>query len=158
MKNIFLLFVLLSALIVKAQDTTLYNDTFKLYFKGKMLNGKKEGRWISYDIVNNMRYEGFYKNDLQEGHWKFYYNKYLTEEGNFKKGKRCGLWRNYYLSGHEIEIGKYKNGIKSGKWLWYQNDELGLYEFSRSKLKRKTKLTRIVRYKHGEIVHNDKIS
>lgn len=153
MTRLFATFILCSfAIAACAQDTTLYNDTFKLYSKGKLINGKREGHWVSYDIADNLTEDGYYKNGVKSGHWKYFLNRHLTSEGNYKSGKRCGVWREYYLDGHEIMIGKYEDDLKQGSWRTYQNDSLILYELTRREIKKKCRLKNTVEYKDGKLV------
>ncbi len=152
MKIINVLFFLYITTTACAQDTTLYNDTFKVYCKGEIVDGKKQGKWICSDIAGNTTEVELYKNGLKDGSCKYFLNKYLTSQGNYKNGERCGVWREYYVSGHEIMIGKYKNGVKTGKWYTYENDDIELYGFSYRKLKKKCHLKKIVEYQNGNLV------
>lgn len=68
---------------------------------GKMKDGKKEGKWMSW-------------ND----------NGTKKEEQHFKNGKKDGHWKIYRKDGSKFEDQYYLNGKKTGKWLTYDKDGL----------------------------------
>lgn len=72
----------------------------QLKMKGEMLQGKRNGLWVSY-----------YENGLK---WS---------EDTYNLGARDGKCVSFYENGQVRYIGYYTNNIKSGKWDFY--DEQG---------------------------------
>ena len=61
------------------------------YYEGEKQNGKRQGKGKEYYENGEIKYDGDWNNDLQDGNGKF-----VEKEGN------------YY-------IGEFKNGLKHGK-------------------------------------------
>ena len=62
--------------------------TNKLIFKGKYLNGKRNGKGKEYDLSGKLKFEGKYLNGERNGKGKEYYdNGILKFEGEFFKDK-----------------------------------------------------------------------
>ena len=75
----------------------------KKVYKGKLLNGKKEGKWVSYYNSNGRK-------------------KY---EHSFKNGEWDGLIQSWYENGQKESEGTYKDGKEDGEMTaWYQQDEM----------------------------------
>ena len=77
--------------------------------EGEYLNGKKNGKWISYkDDGITLSGEKEYLNGKYNGKYKtYYYNGNLSDEGEYINGKRKGKWKFYYRNGNlkrEIEF------------------------------------------------------
>ena len=94
--------------------------------KGLILNGKKEGLWVSSSTI------GRYKNGLKEGQWIS--RRKLTEYVmNYTDGVLNGKYsstQNFCTHGappipSEIEIGEFENGVPVNKWV--KKDEYGKY-------------------------------
>ena len=112
--------------------------------KGKLKEGKKNGRWIAYHDNGKKKLKGVYKNGEPEGKWVHYwYNGNVFEKKTYKNGKREGKWQWYTWEGNlyaqtffkndkeEGEAteyhknngrlhrkGTYRNGLKDGKWIF----------------------------------------
>jgi antitoxin component YwqK of YwqJK toxin-antitoxin module len=93
-------------------------------------NGQKEGRYEDWNIdKNQLKEEGFYKNDEKSGYWKLY-DSYgnIEEEGPYKKDEKNGYWKiyltNHHSKKHKIySEGNYVNGERDGKWIFYNENE-----------------------------------
>jgi len=58
-----------------------------------------------------------YKDGLDHGQWKYYYENGKTEAvANFEMGKRIGKWKYYYENGSVRQVSYYKNGERDGTW------------------------------------------
>ena len=67
--------------------------------EGKLINGKRHGRWIYY-----------------------YDNGFIWSEGNYKHGIREGFSLIYYKNGQTKVSGKYKKNLRIGEWKVYEQD------------------------------------
>ena len=93
--------------------------------QGTIINGKREGAWVSYWIAINepLRSKGNYKNDKREGVWVSYHkNGRLEFKGNYKNGKGEGERVVYNDSGTLMQKGTYRDGKKEGYWVVYLKD------------------------------------
>lgn len=84
------------------------------YLKSQVMlvNGKKEGIWISWIVLDGKR-----SKEMQ---------------GNYKNDKRDGMWRNFWLDDSETvkSKGTYKAGRKDGLWtFWNQEGQKEREEF-----------------------------
>lgn len=93
------------------------------------VNGKLEGKKITYYTNNNITEERHYKNGMMEGE-----NNYFSPEGtllkklNYSKDKLNGEAYYYDASGAVIIEGSYKNDKKHGLWRYFKNGKLVLEE------------------------------
>lgn len=97
---------------------------------GETINGKKEGRWVSYFANGNVQREGSYKNGEKDGLWIQYWpggNK--KSEATFVDGKYTGLYTSYHENGRRCFQGYYNeirgnsaDGTKEGVWNSYADD------------------------------------
>ena len=82
--------------------------------KGQYVKGKKEGKWIEYEITGKVREEVNYKNNKKEGTFKRYHlskDKLMAQQiGRFVKGTKQGKWKRYYLDGTLKSESNYTNG------------------------------------------------
>lgn len=97
---------------------------------GEYVDGKKEGRWVSYYANGNKMSEGAYRQGLKEGHWLQYWpGGQVKSEGTFSGGKFTG----YYVCWHDNGIkqwegyynpirGNSADGTKEGVWLAYDKE------------------------------------
>jgi antitoxin component YwqK of YwqJK toxin-antitoxin module len=115
-------------------------------YEGVIVNGKPDGKWISYSETGNKLSEVFYKQGSAEGAASFFYdtkteklkinvffkedliidqykgyyeNGKLKAQLEYKDGKPNGSASFYYTSGILKAVGEYKDGIKIGKWKYY---------------------------------------
>jgi antitoxin component YwqK of YwqJK toxin-antitoxin module len=113
--------------------------------EGQIIDGKKEGYWVTYYANGNKRSEGAYKNGQKEGKWlQYHQNGNKQSESSFQDGKYEGYYVSYHKNGEKFREGDYGmhqgnsyDGRKEGAW--YQYDETGNIN------------TKVV-YKHGRVV------
>lgn len=131
-------------------QVTYYTQTGKAISKGKMLNKKREGKWIYFhqDSDSIMMIE-FYKDDKLDGTQTTFLtngdpaektiykdgvkhgesilystNGTIAKHWNYKNGVLHGSVK-YYDSQGELSLeGQYENGEKTGTWKYYTNGEL----------------------------------
>jgi antitoxin component YwqK of YwqJK toxin-antitoxin module len=80
----------------------LYYPNHQKYMEGEYKDGKREGKWTSWNQNGNK--------------WS---------EGNFKNGLDDGLRVIYHENGKKFIEGYYKDGIKTGVWRFY--DDKGIF-------------------------------
>ena len=98
--------------------------------QGEYVNGKKEGRWVSYYANGNIQREGCYKDGKKEGLWIQYWpNGNKRSEATFREGKYTGLYTSYHENGKRCFQGYYNefqgvpaDGTKEGVWNNYEED------------------------------------
>jgi len=106
-----------------------YNDTGLVVAKGEYIEGEKEGLWIYH--YGDHREEGSYKDGLQDGVWKGWYNNgKLSFEGKFVNGLEDGKHTWYYENGKVREEGKYILGSREGVWKKYDSDGVEVVEIT----------------------------
>ena len=98
-----------------------YDTKGILIFKGKYLNGERNGKGIEYHKNRQIKFEGEYLNGKRNGKGKEYsltqatcYKGILAFEGEYLNGKREGKGKEYYNNKLVFE-GEYKNGKRNGK-------------------------------------------
>ena len=117
-------------------------------FKGKYLNGKRNGKGREYNEDGQIIFKGEYLNDLQwngkgydsfnnityelkdgKGFVKEYYDcsKNLKFKGEYLNGQKNGIGKEYNDEGQLIFKGEYINGQKNGFGVEY--NEYGLVKF-----------------------------
>ena len=78
--------------------------------------------YVTYYSNGNLKEEGFIKNDINEGLWKYYYKDgQLDKKGNFKNGKKDGLWE-AYLNGKIVQSYNYKLDKLEGVLITYYTE------------------------------------
>ncbi len=100
--------------------------------EGEMVDGKKEGDWITYYANGNKRSEGNYIAGKKQGLWiQYYKNENKANEAVFKNGKHEGLVVRWYENGNleaKINYGKHRgnsyDGKKQGEAYYYETDGL----------------------------------
>jgi len=71
--------------------------------EGSIINGLREGEWISWYDDGSIWSKGSFKNGLREGHGIIYYrNGNIQLEGFYQKGERTGIWKSYDEDGKLI--------------------------------------------------------
>jgi len=96
----------------------------KKVYIGKLLNGKKEGRWKFYYHSNGKKeYDYNYKDGEFDGLVIFWFeNGQKMWERTFKNGKEDGLVIFWYENGQKMSEGTFKNGKLDGSFThWYEN-------------------------------------
>lgn len=95
---------------------------------GNFSNGLKDGYWEIYYAFNNIKAKGFYKDDIMDSIWVFYYSEgvprklvevkstdgislqvedadpVISKSGLFKDGKESGLWEYFDKHGELIQV------------------------------------------------------
>lgn len=98
----------------------------KKVYMGKVLNGKQEGKWVSYyHSTGRKMYELYYKNGKEDGlQTNWYENGQKWLEKNFKDGKEDGLSTHWYENGQKEEETTWKDGTLDGlSTIWYENGQ-----------------------------------
>ena len=101
-------------------------------YVGAMKNNKRDGWGTEYDENGNIRFEGNYLNDTQDGFGTYYYIgpmetatgkickvTRIRYEGNWKAGDRHGKGTSYNENGEAVYLGEYTNGLRRGKGVEY---------------------------------------
>jgi uncharacterized protein len=123
-----------------AMGNTLYasevsgNEIYsKIYYadgtirkEGKLVNGKWEGSWKTYNPLGLLTEDYTYHNELLSGPQKTYYaNGTLKEEYSCDSNNIIGIYKKYRINGHQEMVGGYNKEGRSGEWLtYYSNDSL----------------------------------
>ena len=110
-----------------------YDDNKSILFKGQIVSGKENGKWIHYYKTGEIKSIHNYNLGIQNGKsiyysmpsYKFrikhpdstYY--YKSEEHFFKNGLEDGTMTMWGKDGIILRQGKYNNGIKEGTWKWF---------------------------------------
>ncbi|MCH4823611.1 aspartic peptidase [Gramella lutea] len=129
---------------------TYYTQKGKEISEGKMIDKKREGKWIYYHQESDsiMMLEE-YKNDKLHGSQKTYYpngqiaenteysigekhgksliyanNGQITKDLSYMEGQLHGPAIYYNVNGEKIMEGGYSNGSKSGTWKYYEQGKL----------------------------------
>lgn len=95
----------------------IYDDTI---FIGNAINGKKEGKFYSYNFDGKIYYEAMYKDGKLNGLSTSYFeNGNIDSESNYKDGKRDGEFKLYLKNGELSALWTFKDGIRNGTFkLW----------------------------------------
>ena len=97
---------------------------------GQIVDGKKEGYWITYFANGNKRSEGRYIAGKKEGRWvQYYQNGNKASKASFRNGLYEGFYTSYYGNGNRRYAGPYRehqgkssDGRKEGVWNCYEED------------------------------------
>lgn len=99
----------------KQEEVVVYMKNNRPYLLGKVVNGKKEGKFKLLDTNGNLAGELNLINDEFDGLQKYYdYKGRPTEEKNFSKGKLEGKRTTYYTNGNIELVENYKNDMLEG--------------------------------------------
>ena len=83
--------------------------------QGKIIKGKREGKWLFYYESGQLNKKGNYKNGKREGEWLvFHHSGKLKEKGNFIDGKEEGEFLYYRYNGSLKSKSNYKDGEHMG--------------------------------------------
>ncbi len=117
-------------LVYKSGSTELYtgvvSDTSDVIITFEVVNGIKNGAFITYYLDGKYEKYGMIDNDKNEGEWSYFYpNGQLESKGSYVKNKPNGLWISYYPDGKIKSKGEYLFGNQHGRWSYFdQNGEL----------------------------------
>jgi len=120
-----------------------YFDNEIVSTKGKIINGKPKGLWITRYEDGKKKEEQIFENNTskvmkfwtQEGtlsvkdgngkYYLFFENGRVQLEGNYQDGLREGEWRSFYENADDLEKNIYKHGKLNGLYeAWYENGVL----------------------------------
>ncbi len=116
----------------------------------KIINGKKEGKWIEYYDNGNIETIEYYKNDKLDGEYRKYYpNGQIQRIEHFKNNSLNGKVISYYENGNKKREYTYKNNLLDGKFIKYYEDGTisSIQNYKNNKLNGKS----IVYYSNGNI-------
>ena len=85
---------------------------------GSIVNGKKEGKWVSYHENGQLSYQEIYKNGKLLSNESYYTNGEVRYFNNYKNGKQHGnlIYSDRYGNKYHQT---FKNGIEHGPSEWY---------------------------------------
>lgn len=96
-----------------------YHPNGKLGQQKKMVDGKLEGDFITYNQDGIMVDKKEFVKDFLIKHITYYENGRKDEERNYKNGKFQGVYERYTDEGVKIEEGKFENDVRVGIWKKY---------------------------------------
>jgi antitoxin component YwqK of YwqJK toxin-antitoxin module len=113
----------LSESLIKIDGDTLHkiNDTLyqkfflsgKVEYEGKIINDKKEGKWITYYEDGSLCKEIYYKNGIKNGKYIWYFkNGNKVQEVDLVDGKKHGEEKYWNEDGSLNSVTKYENDEK----------------------------------------------
>jgi hypothetical protein len=87
---------------------------------------KKDGFWIWKTADRTVEMTGYFKQDLQDSIWHYYFSSgELSYIAHYKNGLRTGDWNYYYQNGSSYRKGTYANDLREGNWqTWYEDGVL----------------------------------
>lgn len=120
------------------------SNMFDMKIEYDVVNGKKEGDFITYYPNNKIQMIGKMKENKNVGEWKYYFSDgSLETSGFYDDDIPTGKWTWFQSDGKVIEEGNYVNGNREGEWKSY--DTLGV-------------LTIVRLYKENELIDSTKIN
>lgn len=128
-------------------------------------NGKRDGKWVGYyENTNRVRYEGVFKNGVEQGVFNFYEDSpksNIVAKRDFSLGNGNALTTFFDSKGKKVSEGNFKNKEKDGKWLYFQADGLtimseenyvnGLLDGQRKVFYKSGQLSDDMTYKNGKL-------
>lgn len=142
-----ILFMLISQVLsgqegLKDGYNKLYYGNRQISSEGMVVNGKPDGRWISYHINGKIKSDGNRRNFQLDSVWKFYDEQgFITDEISYLNGKRSG----YHIKYQVINQNGTSVAVPLFKELYLDNQKQGLSTYYNNK----GETERIVRYKDG---------
>lgn len=110
----------------KEGKSITYSENGNIERESNYVNGRKEGKTIFYYENGNIKSESNYLNNELEGQSITYYeNGSIKYESNYVNGKTEGKSITYYENGNIETEGNYENGRKEGKSIFYYENGLG---------------------------------
>jgi len=120
MRYLSLFIVLTIATIVNAQVGDYSNDTLINYTD---INGKKQGKWVKKYDDGQIRYKGFFVNDIPTGTFYYYFGDGALKSLLDYNDKGCANVEFYHENGEQAASGKYnENRERIGLWTMYFKD------------------------------------
>ncbi len=91
--------------------------------------GRKQGRWTKNYPNGKLQYEGQFKNDCEEGVFKYYNSDgSLKQTIEYKGDCKTGYAKTFYKNGNLVSEGSYVEKKKEGLWKYYSADGKTLSE------------------------------
>lgn len=99
MKKMLLISMMMVSVVVFSQDKPKLENlddevTATYYYKngnvkqvGNFVDGKLEGKWISYSEDGNVQVIALYRDGKKQGTWQYFESPYLTKEVDYKNNK-----------------------------------------------------------------------
>lgn len=106
------------------KEITRYNSTGASIQKVAIIDGKKEGKCLEYDLNGNLISECFYVDDKLEGTFRRISKGRVFLEENYKNGILDGKFTLSSNEGRIIVEGFYKDGKKDGEWIYNNLENL----------------------------------
>jgi hypothetical protein len=93
------------------------------YAEGRMLDGKRDGRWLFWYKAGQKQLEGEYIKGKKTGIWiKWDERGAKITEGEFLHGKMHGRWTDWYVNGQRAQESHWLHGKRDGTWTsWSMN-------------------------------------
>ena len=93
--------------------------------KGKVKDGKSDGKWTIWYENGQIMSEVNYKDDKLDGKWTSWYeNGQIEAEENYKDGKLDGKWTLWHENGQIEREENWKDNIPDGNWTyWFENGQ-----------------------------------
>ena len=118
---------------ITATSICVYKYQDGLYAsKGKLKNGKLDGKWTAWYENGQIKRETNYKDAKPDGKaTEWYENGQIKTEHNYQLSKSYPVfvpnskWTKWYENGQKEGEGCFKNGKKDGKWTkWDENGQI----------------------------------
>tara|TARA_B110000438_G_C15694315_1_gene598226 strand:+ start:426 stop:959 length:534 start_codon:yes stop_codon:yes gene_type:complete len=109
----------------KISGEVYININKKPTLMGYILNGKKNGLWITWH-KDGFKLEENFNKGLMDGRMSlFYKNGQRKWRHTFKNGSKDGLTTHWYPNGYKLKEGAFINGDSIGVWnFWNKNGNL----------------------------------
>jgi len=120
---------------VSNQDSAIKNGQYEEYFENKLLvkgfykNNLKNGEWNWFYKSGKTKISAFFENDKKQGTWNYFYeNSNQLANINFKRGLKTGTWVAYNVEGEKTSIANYLTDTLFGEQVQYHpNGEIASY-------------------------------
>ncbi len=98
----------------------------EIYFIADATSAKLTGPFKSYYINGTLEKHGYYKNNLPDSIWHYYFESgQLKMKGVLKDGSNHGVWEYYYENGKINMAGMIIDSKREGTWSYYfENGDL----------------------------------
>jgi hypothetical protein len=100
----------------------MYEDSARVKFEGRVVNGKPEGLWRIYYLSGKIAGAVNYQEGMATGVAMYYYDndqQTTLAEVNFVDDKIDGVYREFYLNGQRKASVAYKEGVQDGEAEFY---------------------------------------
>lgn len=113
-----------NGLIYNSHNNELYTgrvtDTADVVVQYDVINGKKNGEFVTYYLNGRVEKTGWMKLNRNVGEWKYFYPEgSLESKGHFINDLPSGEWEFYYKNGNTKHRGSFQEGFKNGDWFHY---------------------------------------